>query len=123
MQAVVLAWHMGATTSGADSDHPDAQSELRHLTKDEANDLDRARRREKTRKILEDASGRDDEATARDAVAEERARLADLKAFTDVNSTYPGQGERRAAAHDRAASKTDRESSADDRIHLSEDDH
>jgi hypothetical protein len=115
---------MGATTnSGADSDNPDTQSELRLLTKDEVEDLDRARRGEKTQKILQDANGRDDEATARDAVADERARVADLKGFTDPNSTYPGQGERRAAAHDRADSKTDRESSADDRTHLTADDH
>ena len=114
---------MKATTSGADSGDPDDQSELRHLTKDESDDLDRARRGEKTQKILEDASDRDDEATARDAVADERERVADLEAFTDPNSTYAGQGERRAAAHDRADSKVDREASAKDRIHLSEDDH
>jgi len=114
---------MRATTSGADSGDPDDQSELRHMTKDESDDLDRVRRREKTQKILEDASDRDDEATARDAVADERARVADLDAFTDLNSTYEGQGERRAAAHDRADSKADRESSAEDRIHLSEDEY
>lgn len=45
----------------------------------------------KTRKILEDANGRDKEATARDAVADERGRVADLKACTDPSGTYPGQ--------------------------------
>jgi hypothetical protein len=112
-----------STSPGADSVDPATQSELRHLTKDESEDLDRARRGEKTRKILQDADVRDAEATARDAVADERARVADLKAFTDPGSIYPGQAERRAAAHDRADSKTDREFSAEDRRRLTEGDH
>ena len=125
MQAVVLAYHMTATStssSGADSDDPDAQSERPHLAKGESDGLVRARRGEKIQKILEDAKGRDDEATARDAVADERDRVADLKAFTDPNGAYPGQSARRAAARDRADSKSDRESAAEDRIHLTEDD-
>ena len=86
MQAVVLAYHMTATSSsGADGDDPDARSERPHLAKDESDGLVRARRGEKIQKILEDAKGRDDEATVRDAVADERDRVADLKAFTDPN--------------------------------------
>lgn len=113
---------MGVNTTGANSEDADAQAEPGRLPRDKSNDVDRARREEKTRKILEDASARDEEAGARDAAADERGRVADWKAFRDLNRTYPGQAERRAAAHDRADSKTDRESSAEDRVHLTEDD-
>lgn len=121
----MLAYHMTATSTsspGADSDDPDARSELPHLAKGESDGLVRALHVEKIQKILEDAKGRDDEATVRDAVADERDRAADLKAFTDPSGPYPGQGARRAAARDRADSKSDRESSAEDRVHLTEDD-
>lgn len=94
-----------STNSGVGRNDPAAKTELRHLNRGESDDLDRARRDERTQKILEDANDRDDEAEARDAVADERARVADREAFTDPESTYPGPGERRAAAQDRADSK------------------
>jgi hypothetical protein len=78
-------------------------------------------RAERTRKILADAERRDDEASARDVVADEREAAADLQAFMDLGEDYPGQGERWAAALDRAHAKDDREMSADDRAQLSED--
>lgn len=112
-----------ATAHGSEGglDAQEPESEVRSLTKEEARDLDRARQSEKTTKILVDADRRDEEATARDAVSDERARVADREAFTRPDGTYPGQGERRAAARDRADSKRDRESSADDRLQLIDD--
>ncbi|GAA1139085.1 hypothetical protein GCM10009672_06220 [Nesterenkonia lutea] len=120
---VVLGCHMRTSFHADDSDgDPDSESTLRHLSKGESADLDRARRGEKTQKILEDADDRDDAAAARDAVAEQRARVADREAFTDSGRSYSGHGERRAAAQDRADSKTDRESSAEDRARLAKGD-
>ena len=76
---------------------------------------------DKTKKILADADQRDKDAAARDALSDKRARVADHEAFVKSEGTYTGHRERRAAALDRADSKSDRESSADDRIHLTED--
>lgn len=78
-------------------------------------------RRDKTNKILADADRRDDEATARDAVSDERAEEADRAAFLESGKKYPGHGERRAAALDRSHAKSDRESSAEDRAQLTAD--
>lgn len=118
---MVLAGTM-ATSFQADDGAPDSKPTLRDLSRDESAELDRARRGEETQKILEDADDRDDDAAARDAVAEERARVADREAFTDSDRSYSGHGERRAAAQDRADSKTDRESSAEDRARLAKGD-
>ena len=76
----------------------------------------------KTAKILADADQRDDDASARDIVSEELAEAADFKAFMHSGREYPGHGERRAAAHDRAHSKSDREASAKDRQELADHD-
>lgn len=76
---------------------------------------------DRTKRILADADRRDDVATARDRVSDERANAADLLAFVDTTKTYPGHRERREAALDRSHSKRDRESSADDRARLTED--
>lgn len=110
-------------SSQADPDDAtDDRSESRQLTKEESDTVDRGRRGGKTQKILDDAHARDDEATARDAVSDERSRLADLDSFADAEGVYRGHGERRAASQDRTASRIDRESSADDRRQLTEDD-
>jgi hypothetical protein len=90
------------------------------MTKEEARELDRSRLGEETKKILVDADRRDDEATARDAESDRREQVADRKAFVDPSGNYPGHGERRAAALDRAYAKTDRESSAHDRALLTD---
>ena len=102
-----------------DAPKDDDGPELRPPTDEEAVELGRARQEETTRKILLDADRRDDAATARDAASDEREQAADRKAFTDPAGSYPGHGERRAAARDRELSKDDRESSAEDRAQLS----
>jgi hypothetical protein len=71
-----------------------------------------------TEKILSDASRRDDQADGRDAVSDERERSADRAAFTTTDGKYTGHAERRAAALDRADSKSDRKLSAEDRVQL-----
>ncbi|WP_157887924.1 hypothetical protein [Frondihabitans sp. PAMC 28766] len=123
---IVTSQMLTGKTEGTSDESPDGtdqgvESELRKLTKREAQDLDRGRLSDKVRKILGDADRRDDEATVRDDIADERASAADRDAFTSVDATYVGHGERRAAALDRADSKIDRESSADDRTHITED--
>jgi hypothetical protein len=104
----------------ASDDRAAAESESRPAGEDGPRDLDRSRRSAETRKIRVEADRRDQEAAIRDAVSDERERVADRKAFLDPNGDYPGQGERRASALDRADSKTDRESSAEDRAQLAE---
>jgi len=79
-------------------------------------------RRIKVEKILSDAEGRDDVATARDEVSEERSRVADRDAFLSAGDNYSGHVERRATAADRVESRKDREASASDRQRLTEDD-
>ena len=96
------------------------ESEAGPGTMDDARDLDRSQRRAATQKILVEADRRDEEATTRDAVSDERERVADRKAFLDPGADYPGQVARRASALDRADSKSDRESSAEDRAQLAE---
>jgi hypothetical protein len=107
-----------AVATSSDSDALDDES-------DEAKKADGAAngklRTDRTRKILVDADRRDDEASARDVVADERAPTADLQAFMDLGEEYAGHGERRAAALDRAHAKGDREKSADDRAQLVDD--
>jgi hypothetical protein len=103
-----------------DDDPSEVKAELRAPTTAEAQDLDRARRTDRTNKILVDADRRDDDATARDAVSDERERLADRRAFLDPGADYAGNGARRAAALDRADAKSDREYSAADRAQLTE---
>ena len=118
----VLTDAMDTSAVSPDDDTSAApKSELRRLTKDEAGDLDEARQSGRTDKVMADAERRDEEATIRDAVSDERARVADREAFTDVNGVYKGHAERRAAALDRANSKVDREFSAEDRAYLSND--
>jgi len=124
----VTAVPAGVLTNGMDSsrdfgngvDAGESESEIQRLATEEAHNLDRARQSDKTTKILSDADRRDEEATARDAVSDERARVADRDAFMRTDGTYPGQGERRAAALDRANAKSDRESSAEDRADLAD---
>ncbi|WP_026553087.1 hypothetical protein [Arthrobacter sp. H20] len=115
---------MNASADPADSadatQEPDA--EVFALTQEDSREHDRSRRSDKTKKILVDAERRDEEATARDAVSDERERAADRRAFTNPDGVYTGHGARRAAAFDRANSKDDRESSADDRVKLTEGD-
>jgi hypothetical protein len=96
------------------------EPESRTGTIDDARDLDRSERRAATQKILVEADRRDQEASTRDAVSDERERAADRKAFLDPEADYPGQVARRASALDRADSKSDRESSAEDRAQLAE---
>jgi hypothetical protein len=75
---------------------------------------------DKQKKILVDAEQRDHDARDRDAVSDERERVADREAFLKNDGKYEGHRERRAAALDRADSKNDRESSAEDRANLTE---
>jgi hypothetical protein len=85
----------------------------------ESDDQSAAQRTERTKKVLVDADQRDQDATDRDTVSDERARVADFEAFT-TDGKYSGHKERRAAALDRADSKSDRELSAADRAYLTE---
>jgi hypothetical protein len=101
------------TTPGPDS-QPDGRPE------DTESEDGETLRSEKTKKVLVDADQRDQDATDRDTVSDERARVADFEAFT-TDGKYSGHKERRAAALDRADSKSDRESSAADRAYLTED--
>ncbi|AMM22671.1 hypothetical protein AX769_21290 (plasmid) [Frondihabitans sp. PAMC 28766] len=111
---------MNTPPNPEDDNNPGVESELRTLTEEEARALDRGRLTEKVKKILGDADTRDDQATALDDVADERALVSDRDAFTGPDAVYAGPGKRRAAALDRRDSKTDRESSAEDRTHLTD---
>jgi hypothetical protein len=76
-------------------------------------------RRQRTDKILAEASRRDGAADARDVVADAREMVADLNAFLGPDEAYHGLDERRAAAVDRSHAKGDRQASAQDRLELS----
>lgn len=99
---------------------PGAESELNGRPEDIEADESEALRTERTKKVLVDADQRDQDATDRDTASDERARVADFEAFT-TDGKYSGHKERRAAALDRADSKSDRESSAADRAYLTQD--
>ncbi len=88
------------------------QSTSRGLTPDS--------RAERTKKMLTEADRRDEEAAARDIASDKRSEAADLQAFMDIGAAYQGHGERRAAALDRAHSRSDGEASAKDRAQMSE---
>jgi hypothetical protein len=96
------------------------ESELDGLPEDTEADGKEFLRTERTKRVLVDADQRDQDATNRDTASDERARVADFEAFT-TNGRYSGHKERRAAALDRADSKSDRESSAADRAYLTQD--
>jgi hypothetical protein len=104
-----------------DGDTRGLKSQLRASTAEEARDIDRGRRSDKTNEVLVDADRRDTEAAARDAVADERERVADRQSFTDPGAPYTGHRAMRDAALDRRDAKRDRESSAEDRVQLAED--
>ena len=105
---------------GADTD--EAKTEIRALTPGEARDLDRARGGDRTARILSDADQRDGEATIRDALSDERDRVADRDAFLDPSADFEAiTDQRRAAAIDRTHAKDDRAESAEDRAELSGD--
>jgi hypothetical protein len=112
----------GSPDSDVSAEHAGPpRSELRALTTEEAGVLDRTRRGDRTDTILIDADRRDEDATARDVVSDERERVADREAFTDPSADYlGGHRARRDAALDRADARSDRESSAADRVELAE---
>lgn len=101
-------------------DDTEDRPEPHHLAVEESDTVDRGRHGRNTQKILDDAEVRDHDASARDAASDERERAADAEAFANRDGAYHGHGEQRAAAHDRADSRTDRESSAEDRKQLTE---
>ena len=98
----------------------DPESEPQRASVDETADPKSSHLSDKTKKILVDADQRDKNAADRDALSDKRARVADHEAFIKSDGTYTGHRERRAAALDRADSKSDRESSADDRANLTD---
>jgi hypothetical protein len=103
---------------GSDAD-PIQESEIDGRPEGGESNQSEAGRSERTKKVLVDADQRDQDATERDTASDERARVADFEAFT-TDGKYSGHKERRAAALDRADSKSDRELSAADRAYLTQ---
>jgi hypothetical protein len=81
-----------------------------------------ADREKVARGILEGALARDDQADARDSVANTRDRAASLHSFLHDDEYDAALVARRSAAMDRSDSKSDRASSATDRLDLTVDD-
>jgi hypothetical protein len=104
------------------ADMNEAKTEIRALTPGEARELDRTRGGGRTARILSDADQRDGKATTRDALSDERDRVADRDAFLDPSAGFEAiTGQRRPAAIDRTHAKNDRAESAEDRAELSGD--
>jgi hypothetical protein len=64
-------------------------------------------RGDRVKKVLDDATERDDVATRRDAVSDERARVADLQAFTDTTGSLRRPG-REASGSPRPSRRRER---------------
>ena len=103
----------------ARADKRDADLNVREALAEahEAHALDREK---ETSEILSAADERDDRAETRDRVADLRETAAGLHSFLHDKEYDAALRARRAAALDRADSKTDRTSGASDRVKLSE---
>jgi hypothetical protein len=93
-----------------------------HKVRADARDAYRADRQERDQGILADARQRDDQAEARDDVANERDRSTSKHSFLHDDGYDAALKARRSSALDRMDSQTDRTSAATDRSRLTEDD-
>jgi hypothetical protein len=93
-----------------------------HEVRADVRDAQRADRQQRDQGILADASQRDDQAEARDDVANERDRATSQHSFLHDDEYDAALQARRSSALDRMDSRTDRTSAATDRSRLTEDD-